>query len=163
VRRARRRAPSRRADADADADDEGPTRPLPTVAVSAPAIRDVDERVVARRKERRARGLPAWARTRTAKARTRSTASAPRPVAPSGTGFGATGNRSFCHAVATVAPRGTSSISASAIPSVARRRRGQPSATTISVLIVAFSRKSTLSAKSETEAIARATAHSMRT
>jgi hypothetical protein len=55
---------------------------------------------------------------------------------------------------------GTSRISASTMPSAARRRAGQPSATAISVLIDASSRKSTLSANSDTEPIARATENS---
>ena len=51
-------------------------------------------------------------------------------------------------------------MSASSEPSAARRRTDQPSASAISVLIDASSRKSMLSANSDTEPIARATPNS---
>ena len=87
--------------------------------------------------------------------------SAPRPAADSGTGDGATGTLNFCQAVHSVASAGTSRINANAMPSLARAFGGQPSAKAISRLTDASSRKSMLSANSETEPIASATTNSI--
>src|SRR3546814_1155617 len=74
-------------------------------------------------------------------------------------GSGATGAPILSHAVHKVASPGTSRMPASAIPSRARLRTVQPSASRISKLTEASSRKSTESANSETDPISSATAH----
>jgi hypothetical protein len=72
-------------------------------------------------------------------------------------GAGGTGDMNLSHAVQSVARPGTSRIPASAMPSRARLVALHPSATAIKRLTEASSRKSTLSAKSETEPMVRAT------
>ena len=105
--------------------------------------------------------LPPCARKRAnMSAQERLTASAPRPASESGTGAGGTGNASFCHAVQSVARPGASRMPASTIPTSARRRAPQPSAARMSRLTEASSRKSMLSANSDTDPIASATANS---
>src|SRR5262245_43161089 len=68
------------------------------------------------------------------------------------------GVANLCQAVHSVAST-TSRMAASAIPSRARLSAVQPKAITIRRLSEASSRKSTLSAKSDTEPIAKATAN----
>src|SRR3954447_16986437 len=85
------------------------------------------------------------------RAQDRLTASAPSPVSDSHTGSGGVGALSFVHAVQIVASAGTSRMPARAIPSRARFAALQPSATAIKMLTEASSRKSTLSANSDTE------------
>ena len=87
-------------------------------------------------------------------------ARAPRPVSDRGRGAGATGAISFSQAVHSVASPGISRIPARAIPKRARRVALQPSAKAIRILTDASSRKSMLSANSETEPVAAATANS---
>ena len=90
----------------------------------------------------------------------RFTASAPAPVSVSGMGAGGSGSQNLSQAVHSVARPGTSRMPAKTLPSKARRDALQPSATKMSKLIEASSRKSTLSANSDTEPIAVATANS---
>ena len=66
----------------------------------------------------------------------------------------------FCQAVHSVASPGTRMMAASAMPARTRAGADQPSASTIRRLIAVSSRKSTLSANSDTEPMARATANS---
>jgi len=94
-------------------------------------------------------------------AQTKLTASAPAPARESGTGSGGTGTLNFSHAVQSVANPGTSRIPASAMPTRARCSALHPSAVTIRKLTEASSRKSMLSASSETEPMAMATANSI--
>ena len=68
--------------------------------------------------------------------------------------------RNFCHAVQTVLRLGISKIPERAIPKRARLVNRRPRATAISRLIEVSSRKSTLSAKSDTEPMANATPNS---
>ena len=67
----------------------------------------------------------------------------------------------LAHAAHRVAMPGTSRRPAIAMPTRARRATLQPRAATMRRLTAASSRKSTLSANSETEPMARATANSM--
>ena len=85
---------------------------------------------------------------------------APAPVTDSGIGAGGSGAMNFCHAVHSVEAPGTSKIPATAIPRRARLLALQPSATAIKKLTDVSSKKSMLSAKSDTEPIATATANS---
>jgi len=103
--------------------------------------------------------LCAWKRT-SMKAHDKLTAKAPRPVSDRGSGAGGIGATNFPHAVHSVARPGTSSIPARTIPRRARLLALQPSAMAIRRLTDASSRKSMLSAKSETDPIAAATANS---
>jgi hypothetical protein len=75
-------------------------------------------------------------------------------------GAGGSGNQNLSQAVHSVARPGTSRMPASTMPRRARRGALHVSATKMSRLIDASSRKSTLSANSETEPIASATANS---
>ena len=81
------------------------------------------------------------------------TASAPRPTIVSVVGSGGSGDAIFCHTVQSAARPGTSRMTASAIPSRDRACNDQPSASRISRLTEVSSRKSMLSANSETEEI----------
>jgi len=105
--------------------------------------------------------LPLCARKRAKRsAHERFTTRAPNPTNVSGTAAGGTGSRNFCQAVQTVLRPGISRITPSAIPKRARLVALQPSATAITRLIEVSSRKSTLSARSETEPITIATPNS---
>ena len=81
-------------------------------------------------------------------------------MSESSVGSGGSGNENFCQAAHTVAMPGTRSSTASTMPRRARRDADQPRARAISVLTEASSRKSMLSAKSDTEPIAFATPNS---
>src|SRR6516165_4412535 len=93
-------------------------------------------------------------------AQVRFTAIAPSPVRVSGSGAGGTGRENFSQAVQSVARLGMSRIPARTIPTWERWRALQPRAIRIRKLIEVSSRKSMLSAKSETEPIASATLNS---
>lgn len=86
---------------------------------------------------------------------------APRPVSDRGSGAGGIGANTFPHAAHSVANPGISRIPARTIPKRARLLALQLSAMAIKRLSDASSRKSMLSAKSETERIAAATANSI--
>lgn len=105
--------------------------------------------------------LPLCVRKRANKnAQERFTTREPNPTSVRGMAAGGTGSRNFCHAVQTVLRLGMSKIPARAIPKRARLVARQPRATAISRLIEVSSRKSTLSAKSDTEPMANATLNS---
>jgi hypothetical protein len=88
------------------------------------------------------------------------TPNAPAPAKDKGIGSGGNGARNFSQAVQRVARPGIKRMPASAIPTRARFVALQASAIAIKKLTDASSRKSMLSATSETEPIARATANS---
>ena len=104
---------------------------------------------------------PPWSRWRS-----RSTAqivlitTAPPAVRISDSGSGASGFWNLAIACQSAATAGSRMMPAIALPATERWARGQPSATKISRLTAVSSRKSTESANSETEPIARATAFS---
>jgi len=147
--------------------------PMPTIrsghadivaAVTSPATTMATLAKASLRAERKAAlvRLPtSWRYRARIHAQARLTASAPRPVSDSSVGSGGSGTVNFCQAAHTVAIPGTRSSSASTMPRRARRDAGQPRASAISVLTEASSRKSTLSANSETEPIASATPNSI--
>jgi hypothetical protein len=123
--------------------------------------RDIRQRVVSRREERRAREASAMgSEAGETKGAVEITARAPKPASDRGTGAGGTGSWSFCHAVHSVATTGASRTAARIIPTVERCRAVHPSATRISPLTVASSRKSIESANSDTDSIVSAIANS---
>ena len=93
-------------------------------------------------------------------AQPRLTASAPSPASDRANGDGGAGSTNFPQAVHSVARPGTSRISASAMPTRERRAADHAIAKKISRLTEVSSRKSMLSANSDTEPIASATANS---
>ena len=104
---------------------------------------------------------PPWCRTPTSsQALVPLIAIAPSEASTTGPTSGATGSEkrsTTCHAASAAGPRMTRAI---AFPTMARRARGHPSATKISRLMAVSSRKSTLSARSETEPAKSATVNS---
>ena len=93
-------------------------------------------------------------------AQNRFTASAPIPVRVSATGTGGKGRLNLDHAIHSVAIPGASRMAARHMPNRVRLTAVQPSAAKIRRFTSASSRKSTLSANSETEPILEATANS---
>ncbi len=105
--------------------------------------------------------LPEWCRNlASTTAHARLTAKAPSPVPDSSQGSGGVGALNFCHAVQSSANAGTNRIAASTMPARALLRTDHPRAAKIKKLTAASSRKSMLSAKSETDPIFRATKNS---
>src|SRR5690606_29901187 len=94
------------------------------------------------------------------KAQERLTTSAPRPVNDSGSGSGGIGLVNLPHSAHNSDSAGTSRIAASSMPTFERADSDQPSATRIRKFTEASSRKSTLSANSDTEPMVRATMNS---
>ncbi len=88
------------------------------------------------------------------------TTSAPKPVSDSHTGAGGDGALNFAQAVQSTANPGMSRMPASTMPTRARAANDQRNASRMSKLTDASSRKSMLSANSETEPIALATENS---
>src|SRR6185312_1129889 len=114
----------------------------------------------AERKAARERLPAAWRTLERRNAQIKLMMSAPKAVKDSGRAAGATGDTSLLQAVESVASPGTMRIPASTRPRAPRRRVPHPSASRMSPLTLASSRKSIESANSETEPMARATANS---
>src|ERR1700722_1063128 len=95
------------------------------------------------------------------KAQDRLTASAPAPVSESARGAGGTGTLSLSHAAQRVARAGISRMTARPMPTRALYFAPQSRAARIRKLTDASSRKSMLSANSDTEPMAKAAANSM--